>query len=207
MKLFHHPFSSNARKAVITAKLVRLEPELIFVDLAKGGQRDPAFLAINPNGKVPALVDGDLKLHESYAIMVYLAEKAKDVSLYPIDPAARALVQQWLFWCANELSPPVGKLNFENMLKAMFGQGAPDPAVVEPNTKAVDRLMGILDTNLAGKNWLVGDTMTLADVSIAVTMMTHIPAKLPLAAHKNVLAWFERVSATEAWKATEPQMG
>src|ERR1051325_244729 len=85
MKLHYSPFSSNARKVRITAGLLGIELELEPVDLMKGAQRNPEFLAINPMGKVPVLVDGDFVLSESAAIMAYLADGKPGHALYPDD--------------------------------------------------------------------------------------------------------------------------
>lgn len=202
MKIYHHPLSSNARRAVLTAKHLQLPVELEFVDLQKGAQRAPEYLALNPNGKVPTLVDGDFVLTESYAIMMYLAEKAGATSLYPTSARARADVHRWLFWSANEFSPQVARLNFENMLKGMMGLGAPDPVRVEEASAAVKRLGGIADQHLAKHTWLAGDTLTLADFGVACSLSTMVPAKLPVLEFANLQAWFGRIQALDAWKAT-----
>ena len=78
MKLYVHPMSSNARRAQMTAILLGTPIETVFIDLQKGAQRNPEYLALNPNGRVPTLVDGDFALWESLAIMEYVAEKYPD---------------------------------------------------------------------------------------------------------------------------------
>src|SRR5580698_2908951 len=98
MKLFHHPMSANARRAVMTALHLRAPVDLVFVDLAKGAQREPQFLRRNPNGKVPVLEDDGFLLWESHAIMQYLAEKTPGQTLYPEGHRDRADVNRWLFW-------------------------------------------------------------------------------------------------------------
>src|SRR4051794_30609766 len=89
MKLYFHPLSSNARRARLVVHHLGLAVEEELVDLTQGAQRRPAYLALNPNGKVPTLVDGDLKLWESYAIMIYLCEKHGRRELYPDELATR----------------------------------------------------------------------------------------------------------------------
>lgn len=202
MKLYFHPMSSNARRATMTAHELKSPVEMVFVDLQKGEQRAPAYLDINVNAKVPALDDDGFHLNESYAIMIYLAEKAGPTSLYPVGLKERADVQRWLFWCANEFSPPVAKLNFEHILKAMFGQGAPDPARVLEAETVVKRLGGILDKHLATHTWMCGDTFTLADIAVACSLQTMVPAKLPVGDLAHLQAWFKRVESRDAWKAT-----
>lgn len=205
MKIYQHPNSSNARRAVITARHLALPVDLVFVDLQKGAQRSAEYLAINPNGKVPTLVEDDgFSLHECYAIMAYLADKSGAATLYPTALRARADVNRWMFWCANEFSPKVAVLNWENMMKGMFGLGAPDEARVADASKALRGLGQILETQLARHAYLCGDTLTLSDFAVACSLMTMVPAKLPLADLPALNGWLGRVQALDAWKATEP---
>lgn len=201
MKLYVHPMSSNAVRAVAVARHLELPVDLELVDLAKGAHRQPAFLALNPMGQVPVLVDGDLTLAESYAIAMYLCTKVPAQTLYPSAPAARAKVDQWMFWAANSWSPHVGALNYENMLKAMFGHGAPDEARVKRHNDAIARAGGVLDAHLATRTWMVGDGITLADYAIASALITTVPAKLPVGGLANVQRWFQAVGELPAWKA------
>ncbi len=205
MKLYFHPFSSNARKARMTAELLGAPVEQVFVDLVQRAQAAPDFLAMNPNGKVPVLVDGDLELWESYAIMIYLAEKTPGQTLYPADPKARADVNRWMFWAAAHWSVQISTLNFENMLKsAIFRIGEADPAIVGRANAELERLAGILDAHLAGRTYVSGDTLTLADVTLACPLMVTELAKLPVKQFPNLQAWMGRMQALEAWTKTNP---
>ncbi|HEX7438615.1 MAG TPA: glutathione S-transferase N-terminal domain-containing protein, partial [Caldimonas sp.] len=96
MKLYSSPISSNARKVRLAASMLGIPLELVNIDLGKGAQRTPEFLAINPMGRVPVLEDGDFVLTESAAIMAYLADAKPDSPLYPRDPKQRADVNRWL---------------------------------------------------------------------------------------------------------------
>jgi glutathione S-transferase len=100
MKLYYYE-ASNPRKACAVAKYLGLEPEYVRVDLQAGEQRRPAYLVINPNGKVPALVDGEVGVWESTAIMMYLSARA-GAQLWPDSTAGQATVLQWLAWPAVE---------------------------------------------------------------------------------------------------------
>jgi glutathione S-transferase len=202
MKIYHHPFSSNARKAVMTAYLLDIPAEFVVVDLAKGEQRQPEFLAKNPNGKVPVLEDGELFLWESHAIMAYLGDTKGDSPLYPRDAKKRALVNQWMFWASHHWSPTIGILNFENVLKKMFGQGDPDAGRVAATETQLKQLAAVADEHLSKNAWLCGDTMTLAEVAVACPMMTMAMAKLPLGDYKHLLAWYAKVQELDAWKKT-----
>src|SRR5688572_24506838 len=118
MKLYIHPMPSNARRARLVALHLGLTPEQITVDLATGKQKSPEYLALNPNGKVPTLVDGDTIIWESLAIAQYLCEKTPGQTLYATnDLATRTQQNKWLFWTANHWSPACGTLVYERMLK------------------------------------------------------------------------------------------
>lgn len=203
MKLYYHPLSSNARKAVMTAELLGSPVEKVLVNLPAGEQYSPAYVGLNPNAKVPLLVDGELVLWESMAIMMYLADKAEEQALYPSELTSRADVNRWLFWAAAHWTPTIGILNFENMLKKILGRGETDQAVVERTNVEMIRLAKILDSHLATRPFMSGETLTLADVAIACPMMTLVPAKLPLQPFENLLGWFGRIQQLDAWKKSE----
>jgi len=206
MKLYQHPFSSNARKAVMTAKLLGIELDYELVDLASGAQRNPEFLALNPNGMVPVLVDDDFVLWESNAITTYLADTKPGNTLYPSERKARANVDRWLFWAANHWGPAISILSFENMLKKMLGLGDPDPAQLERGETFFKKFAGVLDAHLAANHWVAGDVMTLADITLAAPLMYTQMAKLPVEGFANIKTWLERVQALDAWKQTAPPM-
>ena len=121
MKLYNSPGSPNALRARAAVHALGLDVEIVNVDIAKGENRTPEFLAINPNGKVPALVDGDLHLWESRAINAYLTTKVAGQTLYPADPVRRAIVDQWSYWQAIHLGPSMQKVAFERVMKKAFG--------------------------------------------------------------------------------------
>jgi glutathione S-transferase len=202
MRLHHSPLSANARRAVMTALHLGVDVDLVVVDLAKGEQRRPEYLRLNPNGKVPVLEDGDFVLWESHAIMTYLADRTPGQTLYPTEARARADVTRWLFWSAHHFMPAVSVLNWEHFVKGMIGQGGPDPAAVKRGEALVTECARVLDAHLAGKTWIAQDRLTLADFSIAAPLMSLEKAKLPVKEHANLLAWFGRVQELDAWKKT-----
>jgi len=204
MKLYFHPMSSNARVARMAAVALGIKPELAMIDLQKGDNRRPEYLALNPNGKVPTLVDGSVTLYESVAIAMYLADKTPGQTLYPTDAVKRAHVNQWLLWKASHWGHALGTLVWENMLKGMFGMGAPNEYAVAGAMQQAGTLCGVLDAQLAKTKWVCGDSQTLADLAIAPVLMYMAPAKLPIEQHSNIMRWFREIQATEAWKQTEP---
>jgi glutathione S-transferase len=207
MRLFHHPFSSNARRAVMTAITLGVDVELVTVDLGRGEQRGPDFLKMNPNGRVPVLEHDGFLLTESHAIMLYLADITPGQSLLPAEVRGRADVTRWLFWSAYHLTPAVAVLNREYLVKGLLGLGGPDPAEVARGNLLVGEHARVLDAHLATRTWIAQDQLTLADLALAAALMTHRPANLPLDGHAAILAWLERVQALPAWKQTEPAPG
>lgn len=202
MRLYHHPYSFNARRAVLTALHLEAPVELVFVDLQKGEQRQPQFLQLNPNHRVPVLEDDGFVLWESYAIMQYLADKIPGQTLYPTETRARADVNRWLFWCSQHFSPAVGVLNWEHVIKGMLGLGAADPAEVRRGEQLMREYGGVLDAHLSGRDWICGDALSLADIAIAVPLAATVPAKLPVGDLSNVQRWLATMQSLDAWKRT-----
>jgi glutathione S-transferase len=200
MKIYHSPYSSNARKVLMTASHLGLKPELVNIDLAKGEQRKPELLALNPNGKVPVLVDEEFVLFESQAIMAYLADKTSGHGLYPTELRARADVNKWMFWSANHWGPAISMINWERMVKKVLGQGEPDPVQLERAEGMFHGFAKVLDAHLAGREWLSGSALTLADIAVGCPLMVAVPAQIPLAPYANIQKWFARVQELDAWK-------
>jgi glutathione S-transferase len=120
MKLYMNSTSPNVRRVRLTAAVLGLQLEEKNLDLAKGEQNKPEFVALNPNGAVPTLVDGDFVLTESRAIMQYLASKKPESGLLPRNERARAEVTRWQFWDSSHFSPQLGTLTFQRVLKPMM---------------------------------------------------------------------------------------
>jgi glutathione S-transferase len=176
--------------------------ELVFVDLAQGAQRQPQFLKLNPNHRVPVLEDEGFILWESHAIMQYLADKTPVQTLYPIEIRARADVNRWLFWCAHHFSPAVSVLNWEHVIKGLRGLGGPDPAEVKRGESLVSEFAGVLDAHLAGRDWICGAALTLADLAIATPLAEIEQARLPVGRLRHLQSWFARVRNLAAWQKT-----
>jgi len=207
MKLYVFPPSPNARKVQMVTHHLGLEPEIEIVDLGAGDQHSPAYLAINPNGVMPALQDGDLTLWESNAIMQYLCSKSESQTLWPSDPAAQADVSRWQCWQLTCFGPACGTLVFQNMVKAFFGDDSgPDPDKVAEGTEQFHKYATVLNDHLRGREWIVGTGVTLADLSLASFLGFAGPARIPVAEYDEINRWMESVGALEAWQATEPQM-
>jgi glutathione S-transferase len=202
MKLYHNPLSPNVRRVRLTAAVLGIELEEHVVDFAKGEHKSAAYLAINPNGAVPTLVDGDFALTESRAIMQYLASTKPESGLLPRDEKQRIDVTRWQFWDASHFSPALGTIAFEKLMKGMMGLGAPDMAKVEENIKNFRRWAAVLETRLTGRDYVVGTALTIADLTLASSLMYARQAEVPVAEFKNLDAWFKRIAELDGWKRT-----
>ena len=200
MQLYGPVFSNNVFRPLLVARHLGLPVEVKAVDLTQGEHKGEAFRAINPHGRIPVLVDGDYRLWESSAIMIYLAEQQPD-PLYPDDKRARATIASWMFWNRSHLFRAVGTVQFERMVKGMFGRGPADEAVVAGALESFNAEMAVMEDRLkdAASHWLVGDGPTIADYDVAGAFMYADEIALPMAHYPLATAWLARVKALPAW--------
>ena len=204
MKLYGFPPSPNTWKVRAVAAHLGLPLEFELVDLAKGQQRTPEYLALNPTGRTPTLVDGDFTLWESTAIMQYLGDR-KSNALWPNDARTRADIMRWQSWQLQHWSKEACEpLIFQRLVKKFMNLGPPDAAVVEKGTEAFNREAHVLDAHLAKQPYLVGTAVTLADFSVAAPLVYAKEAELPVAPYHHLRDWFGRVFALPAWRETAP---
>jgi glutathione S-transferase len=204
MKLYYFE-TPNARKPCAVAKHLNSPVEFVRIDLSKGEHQAPEYLAINPNGKVPALSDGEVRLWEGHAIMAYLADKAGS-DLWPKDSAKQIDILRWLNWDTAHFSRHAGTLFFQHYIKAAFGMGEPDAAAVEEATGFFKRFASILDNHLKGRTFLVGDNLTIADFGVACMLPTAQEAQLPLGEFTQVRRWHDGLMQLPAWKDPYPAL-
>jgi len=206
MKLYYHPNSPNCMDVLATANHLGIQLDLQLVDLLKGAQKDPGFLKLNPNGKVPTLVDGDFVLWESNAIMQYIASTKPDNSLWPAGDRVRADIARWQFWQASQWNKATGMLVWENMIKKFLNLGAPDPARIKEGEELFHASAAVLEAHLKGRNCLVGKDLTLADFSVAAMLVYAGPARLPWDKYENIRVWYGRLETLDSWKKALPRM-
>jgi glutathione S-transferase len=202
LKLYLNPLSPNVRRVRLTAAVLGIELEEKLLDFSKGDHKNPEYLALNPNGAVPTLVDGDFVLTESRSIMQYLASKKPESGLLPRDEAARADVTRWQFWDAAHFSPQMGTLGFEKVIKQMIGLGEPDAAKIQEALTNFRRFAAVLDKRLEGKQYVVGNGLTIADLTLASSLMYAQQVEAPLSEFPNLQAWYTRITALDGWKKT-----
>ncbi len=204
MKLYNANFSPNCLRVRAVIYELDADVEIIEVDVLGGAAKQAEYLEINPNGKVPAFVDGDLSLFESRAINAYLAGLDPSRRLYPAEPKKRAIVDQWSYWQAVHLGPTSQRLTFEKVLKERFGRGKPDENVIATEAKEINKLLGVLEQGLANREWIAGK-LSIADFALASTLTRRAAAGIDLSLLQNVAAWIARLESRNSWqKAIAP---
>jgi glutathione S-transferase len=200
MKLHVAPPSPRAFKVLAVARHLGLDFELVPVDILNGAHLRPEFEALNPNKKMPVLEDDGFVLWESNAIIQYLAAKKPEAGLLPSDPRGRADVSRWQFWEIAHWDPACATLIFERLLKKLFGQGDPAPSQVEKGMADVRRFGGVLNARLAGRPFLGGDHLSLADFSVGAWLNYAQPAGYPIEDFREIRRWYAGLMELPAWR-------
>jgi glutathione S-transferase len=204
MKLHGDHASGSTRRVTATLEHLGAAYDFEQVDLFQGENRTPEFLALNPNGAIPVLVDGDSVIYEASAIMIYLAE-AFGSDLLP-GGSDRFLTLQWMFWAAEHFrqGPPV--LFVERFVKKV--QGLPeDPDAVDAAYTLTRKYCAILDAHLTGRRYVVGDKVTLADFDLAAPFTQYPRTRPPFDEFPNVMAWHQRLlDEVPAWTLTRDRV-
>ena len=151
--------------------------------------KEADYLAINPNGKVPGFVEGDLKLFESLAINLYLAKKYGTGELYPTKAEDEARVLQWTLWAATEVEP---KLLPVLLFKFGFSK---DEHAAKSGPETVKQPLAVLDQHLAKHEYLVGNKFSVADLNVACVVGIANAVELDLSYVPHVKAWLDRIKA------------
>jgi glutathione S-transferase len=183
----------NGRKVSIALEEMGLTYTVIPMPIRTGVQKQPAFLAINPNGRIPAIVDrdeGDFAVFESGAILIYLAEKTGQ--FLPAEPKARSVVLQWLMWQMGGLGPMHGQAN-------VFNRYFPEkiPSVIKRYQDETKRLLTVMDGRLADHAFLAGD-YSIADMACWPWVMQHDWAGVSIDDLPHLRRWLETVGARPA---------
>jgi glutathione S-transferase len=197
--LYHFPYSQHARRVVSLMVEADLDYELRHVAMDKGEHQSPEYLVINPNHQVPTLLDGDVSIHESNAILRYLCAKHGLTAWYPDELPKRAEVEQWLDWNQCRLSPVVVDI----VLNSDFLGPAGDKVAVERGLSKLPELWSILDARLASAPFLAGARPTIADLSVASSIFQLTLADVAPVG-RNTAGWFSRVSDLEGFRKSLP---
>ena len=186
MLLYTFTITPNNRKVEAFVKHFGLDVDIHHVSFKDRETHSPEYLAINPMGKVPALVDGDFKLWESNAILTYLATKFPETNALPTDPQGRADADRWLHWQSCHLMPAMGALK----------------AAEDKDLDTLQPLLAILDQQLEGRDYVLGE-LSVVDFAIAAYLMTKLGRQLDYSGCPHVAAWRERVSQLKGFVDTD----
>ncbi len=197
MKLYGTP-ASRAMRSIWAAEEVGVDYEFIPTSF-RDESKTPEYLAINPNGRVPALVDGDLELFESMAINLYLA-KTYGGKLYPSDAQDEARAIQWTIWGMTELEPYLIPIFLHKMF---LPEDERDPAVVANAEAAVERPLAVLDAHVSDREYLLGGDFTIADLNLAGALSSARFASFDFSKFENVTRWMSRCTGRPSFASAQ----
>ena len=160
--------------------------------------KTPAYLSINPNGRIPALVDADTMLFESMAINLYLTKEYAP-HLYPTEDVQLAKAIQWSVWAISEIEP----LQMQIVVQKFFTEGNPDHGIIENASEQLQRPLKVLDVHLAAADYLLGNSFSVADLNLSGVMLLLNMVKFDLSGHTNVRTWLNRCYSREALKRAQ----
>lgn len=194
----HYWPTPNGHKVTLFLEEAGLEYRIVPVDIGKGAQFAPDFLAISPNNKMPAIVDSapadggaPVSVFESGAILLYLAEKTG--RFLPADLRGRAATLEWLFWQMGGLGPMTGQYGHFNVYAH-----EKIPYAIDRYTREVERLLSVLDRRLAGRAFIAGDAYTIADMAAYPWINPYTSAPVDLAPFAELRRWQAAIAARPA---------
>jgi glutathione S-transferase len=186
IKLYGHELSGNSYKVRLFLELLNLNYEWIKIDLMKGEHKSPDFLALNPFGQVPLLIDGETKLADAQAILVYLARQYSGDQWLPLEALPLAQVVRWLSTTAGEVRQ--GPENAR--LYHLFGATSIN---IERAHQKAEHILTQLDEHLSTRTWLEFERPTIADVAVFPYVALAPDGKIDLTPYPHVLPWIDRV--------------
>jgi len=195
LRLLGRNTSGNVQKVIFL--LEELDAPYTREDYGRqfNNTQDAAYLKLNPNGKVPTLIDGDTVIWESNTILRYLATKHKKDTLYPTELAARTQVERWMDWLLAAVNYQYVQV-FKDSKKAANERAA----TFEADAKELAAQLSILDGAMAGKAWVAGKDFTIADVALGPVMHRCLDFPIALPALSNLKAWREKLKERPAFK-------
>jgi glutathione S-transferase len=200
--LYEHPDSPHCRKVRLLAAELGIPLERIKRDPRVGETRSADYLAMNPNGRVPTLVEGGFTVWESPAILKYLAAKHPERGLGGADTEAQAHVDQWLYWWVAGPEAAIDTLAWELIIKPkVLNQPGNDPGIVADAQARLDRFLPVLDKQLEGRDCIIGP-LSIVDFAIG-PRLERSPAilKFDITPYRNIAAWLERLRAKPYWQS------
>lgn len=197
---YSFPFSQHSRRVISLLEQVGIDYENHMVDMMNGEHMSDHYLDINPNHQVPTLIDGEIKIHESNAILRYLCIKHELIDWYPRNGDALAKVEQWLDWTQCQLSPLVVAI----VLNRVFLGENGDKKAADDAAEKIQARFEVLENYLAGREFLAGDKPTIADLSLASNLFQlNLASALPKTPH--IVRWYETIAALPGFQKSLPK--
>ncbi|QBB72444.1 glutathione S-transferase family protein [Pseudolysobacter antarcticus] len=187
------------RRVLALVKHLGIAAELVEMDLMAGGLRAQEYVALNPNKKVPTLVDGDLVLWEASAIMAYLCIKAGSDMWPAHNPSEQVEVLRWLSWNDGHWSPAVAPFYFEHVVKSTFGIGAPDHELLKSSIADFNKFAKVLNSHLQDRNYVAFERLTIADFQLASMAHYWRESEMPMQAFPHIVRWLDTLKLIPAW--------
>jgi len=198
LKIWGRASSSNVQKVLWCCTELDLPFERLDVGGPFGGNRDPEYLRLNPNGLVPTVQDGDLIMWESNTICRYLASThAQGERIYPHDPAARTHVERWMDWQLAVIGAPMGQLLFGLVRSTPETR---DAGAIEAARRRALSGWSIIDDELDGRSYLGGDELTLAEIVLGTQIYRWFAFPIERPELPNLRRWYERMHQRPGFK-------
>lgn len=191
IKLYGVGFSNNVNKVRYVLNQLGLSYDWAQTDPMQGETKTPAFQAITPTGKIPAIEIDGLKLFESNAIIRYLAV-IKNSSLYPADPAKRAVIDAWMDYSSIHVQHALGRVMFNRMFAPMMGQKA-DEASLATGLEFLAKYFPLIDAQLGKSAYLAGQELSIADISLLAVLDPCELCQVSLEQYKNITSWRKKL--------------
>lgn len=187
----------NVQKVLWLTGELDLEHQHIEVGGSAGGLDAPEFVAMNPHRKVPVIRDGDAVVWESHTILRYLAARYGQGSFWKDDPVQRALAERWMDWSQTALQPAFLNGVFWGFYRTPVAQR--DTAAIAASLKRCNDCMRQLDRQLEGRDFLVGDALSLADIPAGCNLFRYFNIEIERPALPNLSAWYSRLTERPAY--------
>jgi len=187
------------RRVLALVKHLGVKVECVEKDLMGGGLKTADYVALNPNMKAPTLVDGELVIWESSAIMAHLCIKQGSDMWPSRNPAEQVEVMRWLSWNDCHWGPAVSPFYFEHVVKSTFGIGPADRESLKSAVPDLIRFAKVLDAHLEGRSEVACDRLTIADFQLASMATDWREAEMPFDTFPNIVRWLDRLSRVPAW--------
>lgn len=198
IQLYGRHTSYNVQKVLWTLDEIGVDYAHTNLGGAYGGLDTDAFVRLNPNRRVPVLVDGDLVVWESNAIVRYLAARYSTGLLWPEAPGQRSQADQWMDWASNNLLPA-----FIDLFWGFYRTPAADrdERSIEKLQTDCEHLYGLLDAHLSGRDYVCGDTLTIADIPAGTSLFRYFEMGIDVERPPHLMAWYARLRTRDAFIA------